>query len=371
MHETSFDTPFGAFDLHRQPHLPNLKAWDGADHYLLELAAAETQATALIVNDSFGALSCALHRCNPISWSDSYTTHAASRANFVRNHLDGKLTTLPSTELPVACDLVLWRVPKSLQLFEQQIARLQPLLRPDSVVLVGGMDKHLLPNTKELLARLGTVTTLPGKKKSHVFRVQPDPTLPPAPIPREAVVRDLGLTLRADTAVFAREKIDIGARFFIAQLGHLPPAQRIADLGCGNGILSLVIARQYPQADIHLFDESYQAIASARANWAENIGEPDPGRFHIGDGLDGDAEDRRGEPFDLILCNPPFHQQHVIGDHIARQMFAQSRAALRRGGELWVVGNRHLDYHIALRRLFGNCRQIATNPKFVVLAARA
>jgi 16S rRNA (guanine1207-N2)-methyltransferase len=50
-------------------------------------------------------------------------------------------------------------------------------------------------------------------------------------------------------------------------------------------------------------------------------------------------------------------------------MFAQSRRHLRSGGELWVVGNRHLDYHVKLRRLFGDCRQVAAHPKFVVLAA--
>ena len=50
-------------------------------------------------------------------------------------------------------------------------------------------------------------------------------------------------------------------------------------------------------------------------------------------------------------------------------MFAGARAALRPGGELWVVGNRHLGYHARLRRLFGNCEVVACDPKFVVLRA--
>jgi len=78
-----------------------------------------------------------------------------------------------------------------------------------------------------------------------------------------------------------------------------------------------------------------------------------------------------GDPFDLILCNPPFHQGHVIGDHIAWQMFAQSKKQLRKDGELWIVGNRHLQYHIKLKKIFGNCRQVAGNAKFVMLAASA
>jgi 16S rRNA (guanine1207-N2)-methyltransferase len=174
------------------------------------------------------------------------------------------------------------------------------------------------------------------------------------------------LTLNGDAAVFARDKIDIGARFFIEQFAQLPAAQRIADLGCGNGILGLALARLHPDAEIHCFDESYQAVAVARANWLSNIGSADPSRFHLDDGLGSYS----GPPFDLILCNPPFHQQHVIGDHLARQLFAQSRQHLRKSGELWIVGNRHLDYYKPLTRIFGNCRQIAANPKFVVLAAK-
>ena len=71
----------------------------------------------------------------------------------------------------------------------------------------------------------------------------------------------------------------------------------------------------------------------------------------------------------LVLNNPPFHQQQSVGDHIARQMFRDARRVLKQGGELRVIGNRHLGYHQQLRRLFGNCELVASNPKFVVLSA--
>ena len=47
----------------------------------------------------------------------------------------------------------------------------------------------------------------------------------------------------------------------------------------------------------------------------------------------------------------------------------QARAALVTGGELWIVGNRHLGYHAKLARLFRGVQQVAANPKFVVLKA--
>ena len=39
------------------------------------------------------------------------------------------------------------------------------------------------------------------------------------------------------------------------------------------------------------------------------------------------------------------------------------------GGELWIVGNRHLGYHGKLKRLFRGVEQVAATPKFVILKA--
>ncbi len=68
-----------------------------------------------------------------------------------------------------------------------------------------------------------------------------------------------------------------------------------------------------------------------------------------------------------ILCNPPFHQQNAITDHIAWQMFTDSRDVLIKSGHLVVVGNRHLDYHIKLKKLFGGAKVLASDKKFVIL----
>jgi 16S rRNA (guanine1207-N2)-methyltransferase len=87
--------------------------------------------------------------------------------------------------------------------------------------------------------------------------------------------------------------------------------------------------------------------------------------FNVGDGLD----DFESASADLILCNPPFHQQNTVGDQIAVSLFKQSRKVLRKGGELWVIGNRHLNYHVNLNQLFGNHSIVASNAKFVIMKA--
>ena len=89
-------------------------------------------------------------------------------------------------------------------------------------------------------------------------------------------------------------------------------------------------------------------------------------RFVVNDGLYNFADDS----VDLILCNPPFHQQHTIDEQTARAMFIESKRCLRQHGELWVVANRHLRYQVSLKHLFGQCAVVAAGPRFTLFRAR-
>ena len=106
------------------------------------------------------------------------------------------------------------------------------------------------------------------------------------------------------------------------------------------------------------------AVQSARENWQQALGER-PVNIYAGDGLASTSPNS----LDVVLCNPPFHQQQVVGDFLARRMFRQSHKALKPGGELWIVGNRHLGYHVTLKRMFRRVEQIAAHAKFVVFKA--
>jgi len=129
-------------------------------------------------------------------------------------------------------------------------------------------------------------------------------------------------------------------------------------------VLGIVFALANPDAQLTLVDESYMAVQSATENWRAALGER-PVDIRVGDGL----AEQPPESLDLVLCNPPFHQQQVVGDLLAWRMFTQATAALVRGGELWIVGNRHLGYHAKLKRLFRAVEQVAVTPKFVILKA--
>ena len=105
------------------------------------------------------------------------------------------------------------------------------------------------------------------------------------------------------------------------------------------------------------------AVASAEANFNEAFGTTRTAQFLATNCLEGIPSCS----VDLILNNPPFHQQSAVGDQVAWEMFQMSREVLKSRGELLVIGNRHLGYHTKLKRLFGNCEIVGNNRKFVVL----
>ncbi|KAF1019567.1 MAG: Ribosomal RNA large subunit methyltransferase G [Pseudomonas sp.] len=368
-------SPFAQLDLIRQPEQANepLQAFDAADEYLLTyLAEQQLAATTrvLVLNDSFGALAASLAgQVNVTSSGDSFLAAQALEKNLARN---GKafdaVPFVPASQVPTGpFDCVLIRVPKTLALLEEQLIRLQGQLAPGACVIAGAMVKHLPRAAGELLDRyIGPMHASLAVKKARLLIATVGERPPVAsPYPTRYRLDKPAIELLNHANVFCREGLDIGTRTFLPHLPASLGSARVADLGCGNGVLAIASALRNPDAHYTLVDESYMAVQSAAANWQTALGEREA-VIRPGDGLAGQA----AQSLDVVLCNPPFHQQQVVGDFLAWRMFQQAREALVTGGALYIVGNRHLGYHSKLARLFRGVEQVAATPKFVILKAR-
>jgi 16S rRNA (guanine1207-N2)-methyltransferase len=369
------ETPFASLDLIRQPEQQNepLQAFDAADEYLLNYLA-EQQPTAdtrvLVLNDSFGALAASLAgKVQVISSGDSYLAAQGLEKNLVRNGLAfDAVASVPASEALVGpFDRVLVRVPKTLALLEEQLIRLQSQLAPGAQVIAGAMIKHLPRAAGDLLERyIGPVQASLAVKKARLLIATAETKAPAtSPYPTRYRLETPAIELLNHANVFCREGLDIGTRAFLPHLPKNLGTARVADLGCGNGVLAIASALQNPQAHYTLVDESYMAVQSAGENWCAALGDREV-IVRADDGLAG----QEPQSLDVVLCNPPFHQQQVVGDFLAWRMFQQAREALVVGGALYIVGNRHLGYHSKLARLFRGVEQVAANPKFVILKAR-
>lgn len=371
-----FEVPQGRFRLKRLPERKHesMQAWDAADEYLLHYLAHEDtpahDANIVILNDSFGALAVALHAYRPVAQSDSFLSQQATLANMRANGLEpNRVGLLDSLSLPEAgIDYLLVKVPKTLALLEYQLHTLRPLLKPDAKIIAAGMVKNLPATVWKTLERLiGPTRPSQAIKKARLIfaQLEQNRVLPPNPYPVRYQLENSDWLICNHANVFSRDSLDIGTRFL---LQHLPQDSRyrdFIDLGCGNGVVGLMLAKQFPDANIRFVDESFMAVASARENFDAAFAGQHKAEFNVADCLSGFEPDSA----DCIVCNPPFHQQHAIGDHIAWQMFQQAHQVLRKGGELRIIGNRHLNYHLSLKKLFGNWETVAGNAKFVIIKA--
>ncbi|GHG15812.1 methyltransferase [Streptomyces zaomyceticus] len=378
-------TSWGAFTLTRHPEDPRdqLRAWDASDEYLLSHLAesgTDLSGTVAVLGDRWGALVTALQAAGPgelVQISDSYLGRQATRANLERAGAAPEAVRLLTTQDPPPgrIDVLLVRVPKSLALLEDQLHRLAPAVHEGTVVIGAGMVKEIHTSTLRLFERiLGPTRTSLAVKKARLIHTTPDPAVAPRSnpwphrydLPADTPAPGLpGLNVTNHAGVFCADRLDVGTRFLLANLPGGFGRARVADLGCGNGVVGLAIALSEPEAELVFTDESYQAVASAEENFRTHVGEGRKAEFIVGDGL----SDLPAGSVDLVLNNPPFHTHQATTDRTARRMFADARRALRPGGELWVIGNRHLGYHVTLRRIFGNSELVASDPKFVVLRA--
>lgn len=365
-------------ELHRYPvnqQNRSLQAWDAADEYIVNYLndqnLLESKRNILIFNDSFGALTTALNPHKITCVSDSKVAHLGLQYNLNINQLDtDNLTQLNSLDvLPSNPDIVLLKIPKSKALLISQLIELESVCTNETVIVAGARAKDIHKSTLDLFERyLGVTTTSLAVKKARLVFCQRNPNIThQAPQPNQWPLEGSNFVITNHANVFSRESLDIGARFFMAHLPKLKSDQSVIDLGCGNGVIGLSLLAQNPSAQITFVDESHMAVASAKQNIETNT----PAlakqcQFIWQDCL----TDTKAASADLVLCNPPFHQQHAVTDHIAWQMFKESHKALKPGGELRIVGNRQLGYHIKLKRLFGNCQTIASNKKFVILSAQ-
>ncbi len=387
----TFKIHTGEFQLERLPKIKKetLRAWDAADERLIDAVFSHhtdhLATPLLIVNDAFGALAVAFNKYSVHSWSDSFISHLATRHNLSLNQLSARPTLIPSTQEPEGIyDLVLLKIPKTLSLLEDQLCRLKPHIHPHTIIVGAAMSKHIHTSTLKLFEKIiGTTTTSRASKKARLIYAQNDQKdTVTSPYPKTIKDAASGIALKNFANVFANDHLDIGTRFFLDTIKKYfnqrerytkqPP--NIIDLGCGNGIIGITAKQLLPNANICFTDESYAAVASAKMNYADTIiakNNEDAAEYNDAAFIASNCLDQfKGYTPDLILCNPPFHQAHAVGDHIAWRMFTQSHQKLQPNGELWVIGNRHLAYHIKLKKCFGHCQTIASNKKFVVLVAK-
>ena len=231
-------------------------------------------------------------------------------------------------------------------------------------------DEGAKSREADLKQLAGSVTTI-SKHHCRVFWTRPDTAFDAALLaqwakadaPRMQESADVPAgEFRTRPGVFAWDRIDAASKMLAEAL----PADlrgRVADFGAGWGYLSLqVLARCKQATSLDLYEADARALALAD----ENLGDAHiPVHCHWQDVARGVAE-----RFDAIVCNPPFHALGR-GDRpdIGRAFIAAAANALKPGGRLWLVANRHLPYEQALGDGFAQVDTIRQEGGFKIVRA--
>ena len=164
--------------------------------------------------------------------------------------------------------------------------------------------------------------------------------------------------------LFAWDRIDPATALLAAQL----PTDlngRVADLGAGHGLLTALMLARCPKVKaVELFEAEARALDAARINLVD-AGQRVPLTFHWHDVTAG-----LPRSFDNIVSNPPFHNvSRAALPEVGQCFIAVAAAALRPGGSMWLVANRHLPYEAVLKERFGLVKTAAEGNGYKVIEA--
>lgn len=396
--------PQGSFELARVPRAGKrpLRAWDAADEYVLEQLADLVVEGAdgdnvrspniLIVGDGFGALACGLASWAPIVAAESAAGCQAIAENLERAFPGGAdgvtvQSILDLDTTPVPFDVVVIKIPKATPHLVEILHRIRPHVTATTQVIGAAMLKHIHTSTIDSFEKIiGPTSTSLAKKKARLIHVTPNSDREPRPNPWPKTWKAHGHTLVNHGGGFSPNKLDPGTSLLLDSLRSIEDYMgdpdrstgdefHVVDLGCGNGIIGLQLSALAHQAGVphrvSAVDDSSLAIRAAEASWQASSlpAESSTSRvvtFHHAHRLVNVLSDSSA---DLVVVNPPFHDDRVLGDETAWSMFVDAHKVLRPGGRLVVVGNRHLAYHAKLKKIFGGVDNVGSNAKFVVLSS--
>lgn len=153
--------------------------------------------------------------------------------------------------------------------------------------------------------------------------------------------------LWSQPGIFSWDRVDPGTALLIEAIASLTGRASLtgagADLGCGIGLLAHAVLATPTVTRLDLIDIDRRAIEAARRNVADPRVRVTWADVKAGTGLAG---------LDFVVMNPPFHEAGSEDKTLGQAFIRRAAEALRKGGQLWIVANRHLPYEAVLTPLF-------------------
>ncbi|WP_448517700.1 class I SAM-dependent methyltransferase [Pseudothermotoga sp.] len=150
------------------------------------------------------------------------------------------------------------------------------------------------------------------------------------------------------SGVFSFGEIDKATRILIEHCEL--QGKKVLDLGCGYGVIGIVLKAEYPDLEVYMSDVNERAVEFAKVNARKN-------NVDVTIKLGAFFEPWKGEKFDLVLMNPPL----AAGKSVVLRLIREAFEHLNDGGSLQVVAyhNKGGSYvRRAMEEIFGNVEDL-------------
>ena len=170
-----------------------------------------------------------------------------------------------------------------------------------------------------------------------------------------------------DNGVFSKSKVDFGTDLMLNEFlkknrGLEVEKIKILDIGCGYGVVSVVLKSFYPEISITLSDVNERALELSE----ENLKKYDINDYHI---IKSDAFEKITEKFNVILSNPPIR----AGKDIIFKIYSEAYEHLNENGKFYcVIQTKHgaKSTQKKLMEIFGNCDTVTIDGGYRIFCSK-
>ena len=156
----------------------------------------------------------------------------------------------------------------------------------------------------------------------------------------QAKLRDREWTFTSDAGVFSKTGIDFGTRLLIETV-EVTDGYTILDLGCGYGVVGIVLGAETSRGTITFADINERAVMLARKNCQRH--RITNASFFVSDGF----QELPGQKFQHIVLNPPIR----AGKAKIYSLFNDAADYLEPAGVFWIVIHKKHGADSAIKKL--------------------
>ncbi|VFP79224.1 16S rRNA (guanine(1207)-N(2))-methyltransferase RsmC [Buchnera aphidicola] len=165
------------------------------------------------------------------------------------------------------------------------------------------------------------------------------------------------IIIKSLPGVFGYKKIDEGTKLLISTFKNNIKG-KVLDIGCGTGILSIALAKKNPKLDLTLIDNYNAAIWCSKNNLINN---KIKGKVFF-----SDIYSQIKEKYNLIISNPPIHNNLDINLSVIKKIIKNAKKYLIKNGELRIIIQSFISLNIFLKKIYLNYKIILRKKNYTI-----